>query len=255
MNIAVCVKRVGKIDDDIEFTGDHDNVDPDYLDYALNEWDAAATAEALRLREESGPGEVTVVTVGDAEADEVLVQCLAMGADRAIRVDVDVETVLDPLTVGRLLAKALQPVGADLVLCGAQSADSAQGATGSVVAAMLGYPCATVVTKIETSGDGASVAVQRELEGGVLDLVRIACPSVLTIQTGIAEPRYVTLRALQAAQQQTIEVLDADASVLAAPGYRVRRMEQPTTERAELINGGAAAVAARIMDLVREVSR
>lgn len=250
MDIAVCVKRVGSIDDEIEFTDDGDNVDGDYLDYALNEWDAAATAEALRLRDEAGSGSVSVITLGDDETDEVLVECLAMGADRAVRVDVDAGTVLDPLTIGQLLAAAVRPLGADVVFCGAQSADYAQGATAGALAGALGYPCATVVTGITPEVAGA-LTVRRELEAGVIDNVRISGPCVLSIQTGITEPRYVTLRALQAAQERPIEVVDADADALARPGFRVRRMAEPERTQAELIAGGPAAVAERIVALVR----
>lgn len=254
MNIAVCVKRVGSVDDDIEFTDDEDNLDPDYLDYALNEWDAVATAEALRLREAAGGGTVTVVTVGDDESDEALVQCLAMGADDAIRVEVDAEKLLDPLTVGRLLGEAVRPLGADLVLCGAQSADYAQQATAGAVAAALGLPCATVVTAIDPQSD-QGVVVRRELEGGVTEVVSIAGPSVLSIQTGITEPAYVTLRAIQAAQQQEITVVEPDEALFANPGYRVRRMVQPEAATAELISGGPRAVAEQIVSLVREAAK
>ncbi|GAA1567375.1 electron transfer flavoprotein subunit beta/FixA family protein [Dactylosporangium maewongense] len=254
MHIAVCIKRVGTTDDDIEFTDDGRSVDPDYLDYGLNEWDAAAIAEALRLRDQAGGGRVVVVTAGDDESEEVLVQGLAMGADHAVRVESDPEGLVDPVTVGRVLAVAIRPLGVDLVLCGAQSADAAQGTTAAALAGVLDLPCATVVTGIDREPAGTTL-VRRELEGGVVDVIRISGPAVLSIQTGIAEPRYVTLRALQQAQQQDIEVVDADLDDLGEPGYRIRRMVLPPAARAEIVNGGAAAIAAKITELVRGAAK
>ena len=130
MRIVVCIKQVAVLGDDIEFTPDGRGVDPDYLDFALNEWDTYSTEEALRLREASGSGEVVAVCVGDEDADDALVRCLAMGADRVVRVWSDELEGADPIRVARALAQVVGPLGADLVLCGAQSADSVQGATG-----------------------------------------------------------------------------------------------------------------------------
>jgi electron transfer flavoprotein beta subunit len=252
MDIAVCVKRVGSIEDDIEFSAEHDNVDSDYLDFELNEWDATATAEALRLRDLAGDGIVTVLTVGDSDSTDVLVQCLAMGADQAIRIDADVRTILDPLSVGRLLGNAIRPLSVDFVLCGAQSADSAQGATPGAVAAVLEFPCATVVTRIQPQDDGAGIIVERELEGGLINVLEILKPGVLSIQTGTAEPRYVSFRAIQEAQEREITVLNPMETEVGEPGYRIRRMDKPTSSRAELISGGPRIVAERILTLVKD---
>src|ERR1700734_3008822 len=130
MKTIVCVKWTGALGDDVEFTDDQRGVDPDYLDFALNEWDACATEEALRMRDAADGGEVIVVTVGGEDSEKALVRCLAMGADRAVRVASDDVTLVDPIRLGQLLAAAMQGEQADLVLCGAQSSDAAQGATG-----------------------------------------------------------------------------------------------------------------------------
>ena len=252
MKIVVCVKWVGSIGDDVEFSATERSVDPDYLDFVLNQWDACATEEALRLREAAGGGEVVAVTVGGAESEKALVHCLAMGVDRVLRVKLRDDELTDPFTVGRCLALVIAPEQPDLVLCGAQSSDAAQGATGAVTAAFLDLPCATVVTHIECVAP-RSLTVKRELEGGITDIVDIDGPAVLTIQTGINEPRYVTLRAIQQAQRNPIALMkDVDAT--AAASYRVRRMYAPVKPRAEMIGGGAAAVAARITELVREAT-
>src|SRR5581483_873622 len=103
MKIAVCVKQVAVLGDEVEFTGDGRAVDPDFLEPALNEWDSFATEEALRLREAAGDGEVVVLTVGDDESEEAMRRCLAMGADRGIRIWSDSLRGADPLTIAHAL--------------------------------------------------------------------------------------------------------------------------------------------------------
>ena len=131
MKIVVCVKQVAVLGDEVEFTGDAYDVDPDYLDFALNEWDSYATEEALRIREELGGegDEVVVVSVGDAQVEDAMRRCLAMGADRGIRVDYSRSA--DPITVARLLAPVAQRESPDLIFCGVQSSDGVQAATGT----------------------------------------------------------------------------------------------------------------------------
>jgi electron transfer flavoprotein beta subunit len=231
--------------DEVEFAADGRDVDPDFLDRALNEWDACAVEEALRVRERLG-GEVVVVTVGDAEAEGALRRCLAMGADRAIRVDAG---PVDPVSTARGLAAAVAGESPELVLTGVQSADSVQGSTGVAFAELLGLPRVAVVTKLEWSGSGPAT-VDRELEGGLVDVVEVDTPALLTIQTGINEPRYANLRAIKQAEQQEIAVVPADTG---EPAYRVRRMfTPPRGAGAELLEGSPAEVAGRIVELVRE---
>lgn len=250
MKIAVCVKRVAILGDEVEFTDGGRAVDPDYCDFALNEWDTYAVEEGLRLRDASGGGEVDVVTVGDDESDDVLRRCLAMGADRAIRVWSDELSGADPVTVARALASALRPEAPDLVLAGVQSSDSVQGATGSALAELLGLPLVAVVRRLDLQPPG-SARVERELEAGVVEVVETQLPAVLTIQTGINEPRYLTLRALQAARDREIELVEPGP--LGAPAYRIRRMEVPSRERAEMIEGNPAAIARRLLEVVQNV--
>jgi electron transfer flavoprotein beta subunit len=249
MKIVVCVKQVGALGDEVEFTDDERDVDPDFLDYALNEWDSYATEEALRLRDAAGEGEVVAVTVGDEDAEDAMRRSLAMGADRGIRVWADELAGADPITVARALADVVLGESPDLVLCGVQSSDAAQAATGTALAQLVGLPRVAVVTKIELGGGTATV--HRELEGGLVDVVEVDVPAVLTIQTGINEPRYATLRAIKQAEQKEIEVrAPAD---LGAPAARIRRMFVPSKgEGAEMLEGDPAAIAGRIKEIVDE---
>ena len=231
-----------------------DGVDPQYLDLeARTEWDLFATEEAIRLRDAAGGGEVVVVTVGDDEADEALVRCLAMGADSAIRIWSDDLDPAEPFAVAGALDQAIRRQSPDIVLCGAQSADAGTGReTAAALAAFLDLPCIAVVSSL-TVEDGGTAVVDRELEGGVKDVCEVSLPAVLSIQTGINEPRYVTLRAVQQAEQADIEVVEPED--LPSPAYRVRRMFVPPRQRAEIIDGGPASIAARIAQIVQEVAR
>lgn len=247
MRLVVAVKQVKVLGDELELTPDGRDVDPDFLDRALNEWDACAVEEALLLRERLGDGEVVAVTVGDAESEAGLRRALAMGADRAVRVEAE---PFDPVSTARALAGVVRAEAPDLVLCGVQSADSVQGATGVALAELLGLPRVAVVTKLEWNGAGPA-RVHRELEGGLIDEVEVDTPAVLTIQTGINAPRYANLRAIKQAEQHQIPV--EAAAELGEPAYRVRRMfAPPRGEGAELLEGSPEAVAEQILAIVRE---
>jgi electron transfer flavoprotein beta subunit len=247
VKVVVCVKQVAVLGDEVEFTEDERDVDPDYLDFALNEWDTYATEEALRLVEAAGSGEVVVVSVGDEETEDCMRRCLAMGADRGIRVGT--EGPLDPIQVARALAEVVEAESPDLVFAGVQSSDSVQAATGGALAGLLGLPSVAVVTKIELENGKATA--HRELEGGLVDVVEVDTPALFTIQTGINEPRYATLRAIKQAEEKEIDV--RQASELGEPGYRVRKMfVPPKGEGAEMLDGGAAEVAQRIREIVQE---
>jgi len=247
VKVVVCVKQIAQLGDEVEFTEDERDVDPDFLDFALNEWDSYATEEALQLVERAGEGEVVVVSAGDEDAEEALRRCLAMGADRGIRIAV--EERLDPIQVARALAEVVRAESPDLVLCGVQSSDSVQAATGVALAELLELPRVAVVTKV--SLDDGTATVHRELEGGLMDVVEVDTPCLLTIQTGINEPRYATLRAIKQAEQKEIEV--REPGDLGEPASRVRRMfVPPKGEGAEMLDGSPAEIARRIKEIVEE---
>ncbi|HEX5191387.1 MAG TPA: electron transfer flavoprotein subunit beta/FixA family protein [Solirubrobacteraceae bacterium] len=258
MKIVVPVKQVAALDDEFELLDDGSGVDPDFLEFDLNEWDAFSLEVALQLREASDDGsEVVAVTVGDEESEEALLSCLAKGADRAVRVSDDDLATDDPLTVARVLAAAVERESADLVLCGVQSSDAVNGATGVALAGYLDLPHVAVVKALEH--ENGSVVVDRELEGGLVERLRIGLPALLTIQTGINQPRYANLRAIKQAREKPLDVveagelgLDQDA-LAAAAGSRRRGLSPPDRgEGAEMMSGGVDEMAARIAEIVRE---
>jgi electron transfer flavoprotein beta subunit len=247
MKVVVCVKQVLQLGDEVEFTDDGLDVDPDYFDAALNEWDSFATEEALQLKERLG-GEVVIVTCGDRGAEAALRRCLAMGADRAIRVE---GAGRDPIAVARALAEVVRGEVPDLVLCGVQSSDSVQAATGTALAELVDLPRVAVVVKLDYDEGAGKAIVDRELEGGLLDRVEVDVPAVLTIQTGINQPRYANLRAIKQAEQVEVDVRQAAAG--GEPAFRVRRMfVPPKGDGAEMLGRDPAEVARRIAEIVKE---
>lgn len=243
--IVVTVKQVSVASDELEIV---DGRVPDgVFDSAVNEWDLHATEEAIRLRDAVGAGEVVVITVGGRAAESALRRCLAMGANRAVRVDANAD---DPISIARLLADHVAHEAPALVLAGVQSSDSVQGATGTALAELLGLPVAAVVRDIVWPGTGPA-RVQRELEGGLVEVVSISTPALLTVQTGINEPRYASFRAIKQAEQMEISVVNGEAAK--DPAYRVTREYLPQSEsHVELLEGDEATIASRILELVRE---
>ena len=174
-----------------------------------------------------------------------------MGADRAIRIEGDGIATGDPITTARALAGVVRSESPDLVFCGVQSSDAVQGATGTALAELLGLPGVAVVKNLEWSPGAAKAVAHRELEGGLVDVTEVDTPAVLTIQTGINEPRYANLRAIKQAEAVEIEVRQASDG--GPPASRVRRMfVPPKGEGAELLQGSPAEIAARIAEIVKE---
>jgi len=257
VKVVVPVKQVVVLDDEFELLPDGSGVDPDGIESELNEWDTFSLEAALQLRDAAGDGEVVAITVGDEDAEEGLLAALAKGADRGVRVWHDELQGADALAVARVLAGAVGRESPDLVLCGVQSSDAINSATGIALAGFLSLPHVAVVTGI--ASDGSALTVERELEGGLVELVRVSLPALLTIQTGINEPRYATLRAIKQARDKPMEVcspadLGIDSAQLAASiGARRRRLAMPDRGGgAEIIEGSAADVAARIATIVKE---
>jgi electron transfer flavoprotein beta subunit len=257
MKVVVPVKQVALLDDEFELQDDR--VDPDSLEWDLNEWDSFSLEAAVQIREAAGEGEVVAVTVGDEEAEEGLLSALAKGADRAIRIWDDALADTDALGVARVLAGAIGSESPDLVLCGVQSSDAVNGATGIALAGFLQMPHVAVVKQLDYDAGGSTATVKRELEGGLVELLRVRTPALLTIQTGINEPRYANLRAIKQAREKPLEVtspselgLDTEA-LAAAAGSRRRELRPPDRGAgAEMIRGAPSEVAARIVEIVRD---
>ncbi len=254
MKILVTVSEVAEADDEFEIDGL--SIDDRYLTYDLNEWDDYAIEEAVQLSESHDDVEVVTVTIGPERAEETIRQGLAKGADRAVRVwddALDDVELIDSRTKARLIAAVAREEDPDLVLSGVQTGDMAFAATGVATAADIDYEWAAVVNDLDFDGEVASV--HRELEGGVEELTDVELPAVLTIQTGINEPRYASLRGIRQAQSKPLDVktpeglgVELGESVLS-----LTSLEEPETESdVNLFEGGAEDAAGQLADLLRE---
>jgi electron transfer flavoprotein beta subunit len=258
MKVLVPVKQVAKLRGDPELR-DGELVSAGALEWELNECDAFSLEAAVRLVEGAG-GEVVVVTVGGQRAEEVLLRCLAAGADRAARVWDPLLEGADPLAVAAVLAAFARPEEPDLILCGTQSSDAANAATGVALAGLLDWAHVAVVDQIQHEGRGLTVS--RELEGGAGELLRLSLPAVLTIQGGVDRPRQPTLRHRKQARQKplvTSTLADVGLSredVQRARGSRTLGLAHPARQGgAELLQGEPAEVASRIAEIVRTALR
>lgn len=257
MRILVPVKYAARLEGEPAFDGPA-AVAAAALEHELNEWDAFSLEAALQLSESSDGGEVVVVTVGEEESEEGLMACLAKGADRAVRVWDDSLAGADPLAVASVLAALAAREEPDLILAGAQSSDAANAATGVALAGLLDLPRVAVVKRVER--DAAGLVVERELDGGAVEVLRVPLPALLTIQTGINEPRYATLRAIKQARSKPLEALGlADLGLgpeQVASGSRTVALSAPERgEGASMLDGPPSAIAERIAGIVREELR
>ena len=250
--VLVAVKRVGELTADFAIDEDARAIADEYFEHELNEWDEAALEAALLLTERLGAGEVVAVTIGPEGAEDTLRRALAKGAHRGVRVWDESLRDADPVTLARVLAGVAAQEQPDMVLTGAQSADLGHGATGSLLARILGLPHAAVVLGVEWDG-GEMLTVTRELEGGMRQRIALPAPALLTIQTGGNTPRYATMRMIKQARKKPLAVVDGAGAGLEQAGAVVRRLyEPPRSGRAAMIEGDAAAVAAAIAAIVRE---
>jgi electron transfer flavoprotein beta subunit len=254
MNTVVCVKNVPFTQDvDLALGSSKQNIRKDNLVYVINEWDNYAVEEAIRIKEQSG-GTVTTVTLGKEEDEEVLRRSLAMGADKAVRIDPG-DLQVDAFVTAAILAAAVKSLPHDLVLTGAQSDDLNHGIVGALLAERLGITHAAVVNGLKLE-DG-KVQITIELEGGQEEVSQVALPALLAIQTGINAPRYVSIMGIRKAAKKELNVIQADALGLSAadlqPSLVVEEMYlPPETAGAEILQGDAASLAGRIVSIVRE---
>jgi len=243
MKTFVCIKRVPDTSEaEVKVDATGKNVDSSRFSFDINDADNYAVEEAVLIKEAKG-GTVQVVCMGPQDADVMIRMALAKGGDSAIRIDDPRINALDPLKVAKVLAAAIKSQGFDLVLTGCMASDDGNTAVGVALAEELGVPHAAMVKKLEVE-DG-KVKAYRELEGGMAEVVEITLPAVITIQTGINEPRYAPIRGIREAQKKELKVLKiedlglAEDEVSAASSLvELQKLYIPeVVSRAEVIEG------------------
>ena len=275
MKIAVCIKQVPTRDWHPRINDDRTWIREQDAAFEMNEPDAYALEEALRLKEKHG-GEVVVCSAGPARVAQVIREALARGADRAIHVDDETLASADAFVTADALAAAMKGDEFDIVLTGLQSDDQGFAQVGVILAEKLGRPHATIIMEVEVIGDGGrqeapspgtpagdggsqrppspGLRVKRELEGGWFQWVAMPLPAVLTIQSGINQLRYATLKGIMAAKKK--EIRKASAPAGAAAKQKIVSLYVPEKgKKTQLIDGSPAEAAKELVRKLRDEAR
>jgi electron transfer flavoprotein beta subunit len=251
MKIAVCIKQVPTRDWQPRLNDAGTWIREQDATYEMNEPDAYALEESLRLKEKHG-GEVVVCSAGPARVAQVIREALARGADRAIHVEDDALASADAFAIAGALAAAMKDEQFDLILTGLQSDDQGFAQTGVILAERLGLPHATIIMEVQAS-DG-TLRVKRELEGGWFQWVAMPLPAVLTIQSGINQLRYATLKGIMAAKKKEVRKA-ASPSGLASKQTIAKLYVPEKTKKTQLIQGSPAEAAKELVRKLREEAR
>ena len=228
MKILVAVKRVVDFNVKVRVKADQSGVELANVKMSMNPFCEIAVEEALKIREAGKATEVIVVSAGTASCQETLRTALAMGADRAILVETDVE--LQPLGVAKLLKAVAAKESAGMVLLGKQAIDDDANQTGQMLAALLDWPQAAFASKVEI-GDGVA-KVTREIDGG-LETMEVKMPAVVTVDLRLNTPRYATLPNIMKAKKKPLEVVKpADLGVDASPRLKTLKVAEPGKRKA-----------------------
>ena len=249
MRIAVLLKQIPDLVEDLELAPDGTDVDREFLAFTLNEFDDQALEEALCLKD-AGDAEVVAVALEEPDVDQCLYTALAKGADRAVKLTGVGEGWIDGHRRSAILAAWLATEAFDLVLTGVQAADDLDGQLPPLLAARLGLPHASVVVRVELKGQAA--LVRQELGGGTVADEELQLPAVIGVQAARQAPRYASISRIRQAQQagglEEVGAPDTDAG----PGYRLVRLLAPEAAgHAEMLGGSVGEVAERIVELIR----
>ena len=261
MKIITCIRPVPDPTSRLFINKDKTWIKVQELTFVASEADTYALEEALRLQEKHA-GEVVALSIGGEPAARVLRSGLALGADRAIHLSDEQFAGSDEFATAVTIAKAVEADGgADLLLTGVQSDDLGSGTTGIMAAELLGWPHVSVVIGVDVAN--GSLRVRRELEGGVNEIVEVEMPSVLTVQFGINQPRYASLKGIMAAKKKEMKVwtasdlgLTGDEVGSAGAMYEVGEVFVPERKsRVEMISGDPAEAAAKLVEKLRKEAK
>ena len=242
MKILVPIKRVVDYNVKIRVKADQSGVELANVKMAMNPFDEIAVEEAVRLKEAGTATEVVAFSAGVAQCQETLRTAMAIGADRGILAETDVD--LQPLAVAKLLKAVVDKEQPRLVILGKQAIDDDSNQTGQMLAALLGWPQATFASKVEVSGD--SVRVTREIDGG-LETLALPLPAVITTDLRLNEPRYATLPNIMKAKKKPLEtVKPADLGVDVAPRLTTRKVVEPAKRSAGVLVADVAQLVEKL---------
>jgi len=257
VDIVVCVKHVPETAEaELKIDSSGKSIEKAGLVYDINEWDDYALEEAVRIKEKIG-GTVTAITIGPRDSESTLRKCLARGADTAIRLTDPKFENSDAYATAKILYSIIKTLHYDLILTGMQAGDDGNAAVGPILAEMLAIPHVTMAKKLELGSGTAKV--NRELEGGMEEQLEIRLPALVSVQTGINEPRYVSIMGIRKAMQKEIKVLSLAETGLsendvgvAGSWINVDRLYVPPVEKqAEFLKGTPDEIATKITEILK----
>ncbi|MDB4884167.1 MAG: hypothetical protein JWL95_2933 [Gemmatimonadetes bacterium] len=248
VKIAVCIKRTPDSESRFKIAGSGTAIDESGLKFDIDDFAGYAVEAALQLNEKSGGGETVIVAVGPDAVQETLRKAMSMGADRAVHLKTDAAPV-DGLAVAKALAAELENGGFDLILFGKHAFDTSAGVVGTATAELLGLPCVTAVSQLDVAGGRGSA--RRELEGAA-ELVEFPLPAVVTIDEGVARPRYPSLKGIMAAKKKP---LDSRPAQLGAIRVTVQKAELPPERPAGRIVGEGSAAVPELVRLLQNEAK
>jgi electron transfer flavoprotein beta subunit len=256
MKILVCLKQVPHKDARLELASDGSWIQDANIKFEINDYDNYALEEALRIKDKDAASEVVVLSIGPDRVQQSLRTALGMGADRAIQIWDDGLARADSLAIAKTIAAVAKVESCDLVLMGLMSDDTNFAVTGPMLAELLGVPHATGIVSAKL--EGGQVEVERELEGGALEVVKLPLPCLLTVQTGMNEVRYASLKGIMQAKKKPLDKKSlADvglASGAVAPKVKVEKIYSPPKGGgAEILSGSKDEIASKFVGKVKEL--
>ena len=248
MKIAVCIKRTPDSESRFRIAASGAAIDETGLKFDMDDFASYAVEAALQLNEKAGGGETVVYALGPDNVQESLRKAMSMGVDRAVHLKTDAIPA-DGIAIGRALAAELKPGGFDLVLFGKHAFDSSAGVVGTATAEFLGIACITAASELRiASGTGSA---RRELEGAA-EMLTFSLPAVVTIDEGVARPRYPSLKGIMAAKKKPLESKPAQ---LGSVRVTVQTVELPPERPAGRIIGEGVAAIPELVKLLQNEAK
>jgi electron transfer flavoprotein beta subunit len=258
MKVMVCLKQVPHQDARLDVNAEGTWIQEDNIKFEINSYDTYAVEEALKLKDAGAADEVIVVSIGPDRVTQALRTALGMGADRAVHVSDPAAQGADALSTAKILAAVAKAEGAELVFAGLMADDDNASAIPPMVAELLGFPSATGV--LSTNLDGGSVTVERELEGGALEVVELPKPCLIAIQSGANQVRYASLKGIMQAKKKPVDVKTladlglADSASAAQNKTKINKIYVPPKgDSAQILEGSTQEVVAQLVTKIKEL--
>jgi electron transfer flavoprotein beta subunit len=253
LDIIVCIKRVPQTSEaEVKIDSTGKDIEKDRLTFDTNESDTYALEQAALMKERFG-GEITVVSLGEEDAEETLRIALAKGADKAIRIKAEDFDELDAFQTSQLLKTVIKDLSYDIIFAGCIATDDAYSQIGVTLAELLEIPHAALVIDFDVNENRADV--RRELEGGLIEHLDIALPALFTIQTGINEPRYASLIAIRRAAKKEIQIIGKD-ELQQAEFISNSVLEElyvpPISKQVEILTGSTPESAGKLAGIIKD---